>query len=479
MLVLRRFTLTGRLFGEGAPTFGSGSCVPLFSVTAVVDETVPVDDEEMAILVVRPEFPLLSEPPPPPPPPPLAVMLPVAFGSVVIILLGDEGGRRFGALARFARISFSTEVPRSTWPSSTSIRSPTIDLSPLSATSDLTLLLPTPSRSSVVLSSLSIDVPPFTFCFSPENRFPVTLVMEGDFLIGTCGFLPSTGGGVAFLSSRFSKLLRMSDALFSKLLRGGFSVRTPVAAGDPELSVTLLSSDLRCAATLLYVGEPVTEPAPPTLPTLPVDSFNESFDPKLSFRYAAAEADEVDVCLPNICILLAAGGRSGFGTCSGSFTGDTTPGWCRPPPPPPPPVTTPGVLLASDRTDADMFADDLPPSGGSSETKLSGNTPTRPRSSPFHQPLSGSSFERIVMMSPSTSFSSSSLAGWLTPNDPPVPVRAALLALLSIAVTPSPPTLPLLRLDDLGDTDSIISTKLDGNTPTRPFSLPRHQPSST
>lgn len=54
MLVLRRFTLTGRLFGEGtvAPPFGSGSCVPLFSVTAVVDETVPVDDEEMAILVV-------------------------------------------------------------------------------------------------------------------------------------------------------------------------------------------------------------------------------------------------------------------------------------------------------------------------------------------------------------------------------------------------------------------------------------------
>lgn len=57
MLVLRRFTLTGRLFGAGAAvaagaTFVSGSCVPLFSVTAVVDETVPVDDEEMAILVV-------------------------------------------------------------------------------------------------------------------------------------------------------------------------------------------------------------------------------------------------------------------------------------------------------------------------------------------------------------------------------------------------------------------------------------------
>uniref|UniRef100_A0A182IWQ5 Uncharacterized protein n=1 Tax=Anopheles atroparvus TaxID=41427 RepID=A0A182IWQ5_ANOAO len=343
----------------------------------------------------RPELPLLSEGPPP-----LAVMdtLPEDAGSP-IILLGDEGGRRLGAFARLARMSFSTEVPRSTCPSSTSIRSPTIDLSPLSAISDLGLLPPIPSRSSCcalpLTADLSTELPPFTFCFRPENRFPVTLVIEGDFLIGTCGFLPRTGGGVDFFSSRLSMLLRMSDALFSRLLRGGFSVTT-----DGGASAVLLSSDFRCAATLLYVGEPPATPMtlPPTLPPLL-------------------------------------------------------------------------LVVAIDRTEADMVADDLPPSGGSSDTKLSGNTPTRPRSSPFHQPLSGSSFDRIVMMSPSTSFSSSSLVTPSTPGPGPPPE--------SIAVTPRPPTLPLLRLDDFGDTDSIISTKLDGNTPTRPFSLPRHHPSST
>lgn len=44
-------------------------------------------------------------------------------------------------------------------------------------------------------------------------------------------------------------------------------------------------------------------------------------------------------------------------------------------------------------------------------TKLSGKTPTLPFNSPFHQPLSGRSLLKIVMISPSFKSNSSSFVG--------------------------------------------------------------------
>lgn len=49
-------------------------------------------------------------------------------------------------------------------------------------------------------------------------------------------------------------------------------------------------------------------------------------------------------------------------------------------------------------------------SAGMSSTKLSGNTPTFPLSSPFHQPASSSSLSRITIISFSFKLSSSSLS---------------------------------------------------------------------
>lgn len=56
-----------------------------------------------------------------------------------------------------------------------------------------------------------------------------TVDTDADFLIGTVGFLVNTGGGVDFFSSKFSRLLRISDGVLLASvmindLRGGFSI---------------------------------------------------------------------------------------------------------------------------------------------------------------------------------------------------------------------------------------------------------------
>ena len=156
---------------------------------------------------------------------------------------------------------------------------PVTSLSLLSATCD-TLLLPTPSCA-------SCDWAPLTFCFSPENRLPTAdVAADGDFLIGTAGFLPKTGGGVVFFSSKLSMLFRMSIGvlLSFRLFRGGFSVSSTV----------LFSSDRRWAATL------------PNKEVERLDSLSESLEPKLSLRNALFG----DLLV--VMILEPTGGRSGL-----------------------------------------------------------------------------------------------------------------------------------------------------------------------
>lgn len=139
---------------------------------------------------------------------------------------------------------------------------------------------------------------------------PATVDTDGDFLIGTVGFLLRTGGGVVFFSSRFSKLLRMSEGvlLASVMTRdflGGFSAVT---------SIDFVSSDLRCAATL-----PKNELRSELIKF--EESVSESFDPKLSLRYELLVGfGDLMIVLELFVVMMVfepIGGRSGR-----SFVGD-------------------------------------------------------------------------------------------------------------------------------------------------------------
>lgn len=139
---------------------------------------------------------------------------------------------------------------------------------------------------------------------------PATVDTDGDFLIGTVGFLLRTGGGVVFFSSRFSKLFRMSDGvLFASVMKsdflGGFSAVT---------SNDFVSSDRRCAATL------------PNIPLRSLlimfnESLRESFEPKLSLRneFVVGFGDLMVVLVLFVVMMVLdpIGGRSGR-----SFVGD-------------------------------------------------------------------------------------------------------------------------------------------------------------
>jgi hypothetical protein len=210
-----------------------------------------------------------------------------------------------------------------------------------------------------------------------------TVDTDGDFLIGTVGFLLRTGGGVVFFSSRLSRLLRMSEGvlLASVMMsdfRGGFSAVIP--------SRDLVSSDRLCAATF-----PNSPPPLRSVFMRFVESFRESFEPKLSLRYefvvGFGDLMVVLVLLVVMMVFVPIGGRSGR-----SFVG-----------------------VAKKIEIFQNFSLNFPEfhshSDGNNVTKLSGKTPILPRSSPFHQPLSGSSLLRIVTISPSVSFNSSSFSG--------------------------------------------------------------------